>query len=546
MRPPSLKPTTTPLMLNWLGASPPVAVPSAQATLEAVRRIREPAFVLRAGPSGALGAACGGSVGPGPVADDGVGVVAQLGPLYPEWLGDRTFARDHGVRFPMVAGSMANGIASAELVVALARVGILASFGAAGLSPAAIEKGLDAIDGGLRGVSAAYASNLIHSPSEPQLEDATADLYIRRGVRHVETSAYMGVTPAVVRLACTGLHVGSDGGIVRRHLLLAKVSRPEVARHFLAPPPAAMLDALVAGGRLTANEGQLAARLPLAGDVTVEADSGGHTDNRPLAAIFPVIARLRDALSVAHGYPSPPRVGAAGGIGTPESMAAAFGLGAAYVLTGSVNQAATESGLSPLAKVMLARADVADVAMAAAADMFELGVKLQVLKRGTLFAARSLKLWEAYRDYPSLDAIPSAARVDLEEKILGTSIGEIERQTRSFWAARDPVQLERAARDPKHHMALVFRWYLGKSSRWAIEGLPERQADFQIWCGPAMGAFNDWVKGSFLEPPESRSAVQISLNLLEGAAVLTRAQQLRAHGVAVPPDAFDFRPRRLR
>jgi len=95
-------------------------------------------------------------------------------------------------------------------------------------------------------------------------------------------------------------------------------------------------------------------------------------------------------------------------------------------------------------------------------------------------------------------------------------------------------------------MALVFRWYLGKSSRWAIEGLPERQADFQIWCGPAMGAFNDWVKGSFLEPPESRSAVQISLNLLEGAAVLTRAQQLRAHGVAVPPDAFDFRPRRLR
>jgi len=184
--------------------------------------------------------------------------------------------------------------------------------------------------------------------------------------------------------------------------------------------------------------------------------------------------------------------------------------------------------------------------MAAAADMFELGVKLQVLKRGTLFAARSLKLWEAYRDHPSIDAIPPAARVELEEKILGTSIAEVERQTRSFWAARDPAQLERAARDPRHHMALTFRWYLGKSSRWAIEGVPERQADFQIWCGPAMGAFNDWVKGSFLEPPESRSAVQISLNLLEGAAVLTRAQQLRAHGVAVPAAAFDFRPRRLR
>jgi trans-AT polyketide synthase/acyltransferase/oxidoreductase domain-containing protein len=26
-----------------------------------------------------------------------------------------------------------------------------------------------------------------------------------------------------------------------------------------------------------------------------------------------------------------------------------------------------------------------------------------------------------------------------------------------------------------------------------------RRMDYQIWCGPAMGAFNDWVRGSFLE-----------------------------------------------
>jgi hypothetical protein len=32
-----------------------------------------------------------------------------------------------------------------------------------------------------------------------------------------------------------------------------------------------------------------------------------------------------------------------------------------------------------------------------------------------------------------------------------------------------------------------------------------------------MGAFNSWVRGSFLEPPEARSAVQVALNLLEGA-----------------------------
>ena len=78
----------------------------------------------------------------------------------------------------------------------------------------------------------------------------------------------------------------------------------------------------------------------------------------------------------------------------------------------------------------------------------------------------------------------------------------------------------------KHRMALVFRWYLGLSSKWAIAGDPHRRTDYQIWCGPAMGAFNDWAKGSHLEPIERRGVVQIALNFLEGAAVISRAQQL--------------------
>jgi hypothetical protein len=94
-------------------------------------------------------------------------------------------------------------------------------------------------------------------------------------------------------------------------------------------------------------------------------------------------------------------------------------------------------------------------------------------------------------------------------------------------------------------MALVFRWYLGKASRWAIEGDATRRLDYQIWCGPAMGAFNAWTKGSFLEDPKNRTAAQIALNLLEGAAVVARSQQLRSYGVPVPPEAFHFSPRPL-
>jgi hypothetical protein len=54
------------------------------------------------------------------------------------------------------------------------------------------------------------------------------------------------------------------------------------------------------------------------------------------------------------------------------------------------------------------------------------------------------------------------------------------------------------------------------------------------------------VAGTFLADPANRSVVQIGRNLLEGAAVVTRAQQLRSYGVPVPAAAFDFRPRPLR
>ena len=115
-------------------------------------------------------------------------------------------------------------------------------------------------------------------------------------------------------------------------------------------------------------------------------------------------------------------------------------------------------------------------------------------------------------------------------------------QTRQFFSKRDPLQIERAADDPKHRMALVFRWYLGQSSSWATAGIDDRGMDYQIWCGPAMGAFNEWARGSCLEHPEDRDVVALAWNLLCGAAYLTRVQCLRSQGVALPPEVTRFDP----
>lgn len=91
-------------------------------------------------------------------------------------------------------------------------------------------------------------------------------------------------------------------------------------------------------------------------------------------------------------------------------------------------------------------------------------------------------------------------------------------------------------------MALVFRSYLGLSSKWAIQGEAGRKMDFQIWCGPAIGAFNQWVKGSFLEKAENRKTAEIGLNLLFGACVAMRASILKLQGVSISFDAEAVRP----
>ncbi len=460
--------------------------------------------------------------------------------VLPGQLGDRSFLRDHGLRFPYLAGAMANGIGSVEVVEAMARAGMLGFFGAAGLSLGRVEQAIDRLQRSVPDLP--HGFNLIHTPGEPGIEAGVVDLYLRKGVHLVEASAYLDLTLPVVRYRTAGIHRAGDGRIVAPNRVIAKVSRVEVATRFFSPPPERFLDELVRGGNLSAEQALLARALPMAQDVTAEADSGGHTDNRPAITLIPTLIALRDRLQAEHRYEAPLRVGAAGGIATPASVAAAFLMGAAYVLTGSVNQACLESGSSDAVREMLAQAEQADVLMAPAADMFEMGVKVQVLKRGTMFAMRAAKLYELYRGHAGLEEIPPAERAALEKNFFRAPVEQVWQETREFWLARDPGQVARAEKEPKHRMALVFRWYLGLSSRWANAGEPSRKVDYQVWCGPAMGAFNEWARGSYLESWRNRRVVAVARNLLHGACVLTRLHLLRCQGADVPPEWAQVKP----
>ncbi len=465
----------------------------------------------------------------------------RIPPVYPEWLGDRGFTAVHNTRFAYVVGEMARGIATPEMVVAAAKAGLLGFYGSAGLPLTEVRVGIEKIKAALPSPEFTWGANLIHSPQQPDMERAVVDLFLETQVKRVSASAFMQLSPEIVRYSAQGLRRSGDR--IERHThVFAKVSRVEVAEKFMSPAPVEMLRELVAKGDISEQQAQLAALVPVAADITAESDSGGHTDNRPASVLFSSLLETAGRIARQHGFDDRSiRIGLAGGIATPQAVAGAFQMGAAYVLSGSVNQPALESGLSKQARQMLAQAGAADVMMAPAADMFEQGVDVQVLKRGTLFGLYAKRLHTLYRAGTTLDALSTVDR-EWFEKRLGQSIDTAWSETADYLQQNNPQALASAQTDGNYRFALLCRRYLFMASQWARDGEAAREADYQIWCGPAMGAFNHWAKGTCLEPLENRTVRQIAWNLLEGAARVTRAAQLRSFGVALPEGAFRYNP----
>lgn len=514
--------------------------PGEQAVREALLRLDQPVAIVAY--NGSIAAGRGGTVvvGEDAMLGESWPLLAYVPALPADQLGDPGFRQTHRVRYAYVAGEMAGAIGSEDVVETMAKAGMIGFFGAGGCPPERVEKAIVRLKQNLGELP--FGFNLIHSPGETGMEDLLVDMYLKHEVRTVCASAFMDLTLPIVRFRVSGIRTTERGEVCTPNHVFAKVSRHEVASKFFAPPPAEMLAQLVKGGVISEAQARMAETVPVAEDMTVEADSGGHTDNRPAITLLPAMIQLRDQLMARNQYRKPLRIGAAGGIATPMGVAGAFAMGASYVLTGSINQSCREAGTSDLVRNMLCDASQVDVIMGPAADMFEMGVNVQVLKRGTMFALRGRKLYELYKEYDRLEDLPAKDRAVLERDYFRKPLEQIWEETREFFKTRDPRQVEKAEKDPKHKMALVFRWYLGRSSRWANTGEADRKLDYQIWCGPAMGAFNEWVKGSFLEKMENRHVDVVGMNLMLGAAYLTRIHMLRAQGLHLPPAVAHFVP----
>ncbi|MEK4042691.1 ACP S-malonyltransferase [Paenibacillus sp. FSL H8-0048] len=435
-------------------------------------------------------------------------------------LGSPVFKHRYGLDYAYLMGGMNDGISSQELVVQAGRAGCLAFLGAGGMKAAELGNAIRHIrrelgDSKLLGVSVTY------HPIYPQQEEQLIDLLLQEKIRLVEASSYLTLTPALIKYRLLGLTLAEDGTVQSSHKIIAKVSRPDIASMFMSPAPARIVDKLLAQRQITAEQAELARLIPVADDLCAAGDSAGPTDQANLLSLLPTLIRLKKELAVTFAPVSRMHIGAAGGIGTPEAAAGLFLMGADFILTGSINQCTVESGTSPEVKELLAQVSVYDMAYVPSRELFELGGKAQVVKKGLFFPARANKLYELYRSTASIQQLDSKTKSQLEDKYFGRPLADVLESSRQ---AMPPEEQAAVQADPKQQLAAVLKWYMTRGRISAISGDSGNKVNYSIMCGPAMGAFNQWVKGSPLEVWRNRRAGDIAVRIMDGAARILRGE----------------------
>ncbi|MEW9702711.1 PfaD family polyunsaturated fatty acid/polyketide biosynthesis protein, partial [Paenibacillus sp. SI8] len=433
----------------------------------------------------------------------------------PEFLGNPIFQKRYGCKWNYFAGSMGRGIASEALVVAMGKANLLSFFGSAGLGVRELEAHIVSLQTQL-GQDKPFGMCLISNLDQIEEERERVELFLKYQIPVVEASAYAQLSLPLVYYRVKGLVQHGDNIVIPRRII-GKCSRLEVARLFLSPPPIHMIQDLLTSGLISGEEARLSQYIPMADDLAVEADSGGHTDQGVSFSLIPSIISTKENLQRQYQYQEEILIGCGGGIGTPEAVAAAFTLGADFIFTGSINQCTVESGAHDVVKDLLHTISIHDTAITIAGDMFEIGAKAQVVKKNTQFHARANHLYKLYMNYHSLEDIPPSIKKQIETLYFKKTFSEVWTEVCEYKRGRKSDQIKEAEENPRYKMVLIFKWYFAHCSQVTRVGAESEKDNFLIPCGPALGAFNQWVKGTPYEHWRNRHVDKMAELLMMNA-----------------------------
>lgn len=429
------------------------------------------------------------------------------------------FIKEYNINYPYICGGMYRGISSVDMVVRAAKAGMLGFFGTGGLKYEDVELAINNIKGQ---VTTGYGMSFMPNHSDEGYNKKMIDLFLDSGIHNIEASGFINIVPSIVKYRLKGLKDLGNGKIVSENKIIAKLSRPEIAIDFLKPAPSDIVKKLREDGEITEEEELLSQNIPLADDICVEADSGGHTDMGNAFVLLPTIIRLSEEIFRQYHYSKKVRIGLGGGIGTPEAVASAFLLGAKFIVIGSINQCTIEAGTSDLSKDLLNAINIQDTEYTPAGDMFELGAKVQVLKKGVFFPARANKLYEVYKFYDCIEDIDTKISQQIQRYYFGRSFNEVYQEIKEHYSRKNIKELYNIESSPKHKMAVIFKEYFRLSTKAALIGDATNKVNFQIMCGPSLGAFNQWAKNTELKDWRNRHIDEIGVRLIQEAEYIIK------------------------
>jgi len=426
-------------------------------------------------------------------------------------LGSKHFLKHHQVKYPYVVGSMGQGISSEKLVIKMANSGFLAFLGSEGLDINEVETLITSCKAALQ-TEQSYGINFHYLPGHEKHQKQLIDLCIEHKVPCLEVSGLDHISLELIKYRAKGLKRSNDQILIQNKIFL-KTSKPEIASMFMQSAPLHILDKLLSEKDITPDEHFMAQTVPVVDDICVTGAGAWKTDQANLLVKLPEIIRLRDQRrnSLSH----PVRVGCGGGIGTPESVAAVFMLGADFILTGSINQCTVEANTSKHTKKILSELSSEDTCYVPDGDMLESSSAVQVVRKGLYFPARAQKLYDLYRLHNSLDEISLHDKKQVEKHFFNRSFESIFQE---LIDTENSQEIKKANENRKYKMAKIFKWYFKYTQKLSLDGKQQEQDNYQIYCGPALGAFNQWVSGSSLAHWQNRYVDEIAIKLLNAAS----------------------------
>lgn len=432
-------------------------------------------------------------------------------------IGDREFCEDYNISYPYAVGSMHKGISSPQLVAKMAQNGFLSFLGTGSLELKEVEKIIVETKQLVR-EGQAFGCNFAANIHDSYKEEEIMDLFLKHNICSIEASGFWTISPSLLKFRAKGLSRSETGEILIKNKILIKLSRVETAMEFLSVPPHPLIDQLFKEGQITFDEVSMIKQVPLVDDICVMGDSGGETSQSNLNLVLPTIIQLRDKLAEEKLFNKRVRIGAGGGIGTPETAAVAFLLGADFVLTGSINQCTVEAETSNVVKNMLQKVDLHDMSFVPSVNDLEIRGQTQVVKKGVFFPPRANKLYDLLKQYNDISDIDIKTKEIIEEKYLSEKIQNILRA--------DELQSSSKKRTPKSDMQALLKFYQNNSVQLAIKGDTSQKVNFNIYCGPALGAFNRWVKGTELEDWNNRHVDVIAKKMMVETEKLLESKRL--------------------